>query len=103
MFGLETIIKMNETAVSKPDAIGWETFNLGGGNVAVTGPNYYRLVNASNPLIDDDLVAFHNEPGIPDSIHAQVEGYASQHRRMVHSSNQWDEKIAEKMLDDLAA
>jgi hypothetical protein len=106
MHGLETIHAMNAVADAK--AIGPrrpETPMLNllvvavMGVIKITGQkqiegnwvHFEKIVNAANPLLDQDLVDFHRTWDGPKYIAGQVEAHASQHRRMISAEGLWED------------
>lgn len=101
---LEEMTKINQNNVTGQNADGW-TVNGQNGVVIVTCPetvqvgflNVQRVrrfrIDCSNPFNTDQLIAFHKRSDVPDSIKHRVEMIASQHRRIVHTTESWADML----------
>lgn len=97
MYSLETLAVLNEKAVknTRPQKrrqaeVGWKA-ECGAGFVMIYDGNgeLADWVDVSDPLDDADLVKFHQTFDGPRHIAQAVECYASQWRRIIHTTAAW--------------
>lgn len=65
--------------------------SLQDGFIHVTPPTGEAFtVDVRNPLKDQELVALHRRPDVPEPLKNMAEGMASQWRRLIHTTGQWE-------------
>lgn len=84
--------KLARLLLAQPVQIeGW-MIELRNGKIHVTNPRgQTSFVDVYNPLKDGELVDFHRRQDVPAAVKQRAEMLASQWRRLIHTTGEWEE------------
>lgn len=101
MYALETLNVLNQAAVAnarvrraREDEHGWRIEAQEGIVTVYLNDVIEYRVDVSDPLDDVPLVQFHRLFDGPKFIASEVESYASQWRRIIHTTPAWNDCLA---------